>query len=103
MNTGEIIKTGIIGGVVIIIIELLVGIAIPSIVVGFSVIALLVGGAISGWMVHGKNEDGAAAGATAGVVYGILGLLILYPLLSARFRHSPATYVVEIIVSIIIA
>ena len=54
-------------------------------------------------MVKGKTEDGAIAGGAAGLVYGILGLLILYPLLSARFRHTPATYVVEIIVSIIVA
>jgi ABC-type phosphate transport system permease subunit len=103
MNFNEIIKPAILGGVVIIVLELLVGIADPSIVYAFSIIALLVGGAIAGWMVKGKIEDGFIAGGTAGLVYGILGLLILYPLLSAHFRHSPAVYVVEIIVSIIVA
>jgi hypothetical protein len=103
METMQIIKNGIIGGIIIIVIELLVGIAAPTIAFGFSIIALLVGGAISGWMVHGKLEDGAFAGAASGLFYGIFGLLILYPLLSSRFRHTPATYVVEIVGSIIIA
>ncbi|MGD0728748.1 MAG: DUF5518 domain-containing protein [Candidatus Micrarchaeaceae archaeon] len=103
MDTNSIIKAGILGGVIIIVIELLVGIAAPSIAYAFSIIALLVGGFIAGWMVKGKTTDGIVAGGAAGIVYGILGLLILYPLLSSRFRHAPAVYVVEIIVSIVIA
>lgn len=103
MDTNEAIKAGIVGGVVIIVIELLVGIAAPSIVYAFSIVALLLGGAIAGWMMKGKTLDGVTVGGIAGIVYGILGLLILYPLLSARFRHSPLIYIVEIIVSIVVA
>jgi uncharacterized membrane protein (UPF0136 family) len=103
MNFNDIVKPAIVGGIVIIIIEILVGIGAPGIVYGFSIIALLIGGFIAGHMVKGNSQDGLVAGGAAGLVYGIVGLLILYPLVSARFRHSPSTYIVEIIVSIIVA
>lgn len=103
MESSEIIKNGVIGGIVVIVLELIVGIAAPSIVYAFSIIALLIGGAIAGWMIKGKLEEGAVAGGSAGLVYGIFGLLLLYPLLSSRFRHSPAAYVVEIVMSIVVA
>ena len=87
----------------IIVLELLVGIAIPSMVYEFAIVALLIGGFISGWMIKGKSEDAVVAGGAAGLVYGILGMLILYPLLSSRFRHTPAVYFFEIIISIVVA
>jgi hypothetical protein len=103
MNTNEIIKSGVVGGVVTVVIELLAGVAVPSMTYVFGIIALLIGGFIAGWMIDGKNEDAVVAGGVAGIVYGILGMLILYPLLSSHFRHSPSGYFILIVGSIIVA
>lgn len=99
MKTDEIIKAGIVGGVLIIIIEFLVGIASPGVVYGFSLIAMLIGGAVSGWMVKGKNEDAAVAGALAGLIYIIIGVLIIFPLVSS---YHTSNAIAAIIIGIVL-
>ncbi len=101
MGTNEIVKTGIIGGIVIIIIELIIGFAVPSIVYSFSFIAMLIGGFIAGWMIKGKRDDALIAGGLAGLIYIIIGFIILY---QSVFKHtgSAGGDVVGLIVGIIL-
>jgi hypothetical protein len=103
VNTNEIIKTGIIGGVIIIVIELFLGFVAPTIVYGFSFIALLLGGFIAGWMIKAGRDDAIVAGGLAGLVYAVIGLLLLYPAISSRYAvGSGAHAVVAIVVSLVL-
>ncbi len=89
MDMGGIGKAAVVGGIVAIVVEFLVGWAAPSVAYGFGFVAMLLGGFIAGWMVKGKKEKSAIAGVAAALIYVILGLFIIYPLVSKYHSGNP--------------
>lgn len=78
MNTRDVVKTGIISGVIVIIIEIIVGAADKGAVFDFSFVALLIGGFLAGWMSKGTRDDTAIGGGLGGLIYIIIGYFGLY-------------------------
>ncbi len=100
MDVNEIAKGGVVGGIVAVVLEFIVGAAAPSIEYGFGFVAILVGGFVAGWMIKGKKmEDGAAGGVVAGLIYVILGLFIIYPIVADYHSSSP---ILALIVGIVL-
>jgi hypothetical protein len=93
MKFGEILKEGIIGGIIIILIEFVLGIIAPGVVYAFGYIALIIGGAIAGWMIKDRN-DAVVAGIVAGLVYIVFGLYAIYPLFGHYHSGSAAAALV---------
>jgi hypothetical protein len=94
MKTNDVLKAAVIGGVVVIIIEFLIGWAVPSISYAFGFVAMLLGGIIAGWMVKGKRDEAVVAGVVASLIYVILGLFIIYPLVSSYHSASPLAAII---------
>ena len=80
MKIGEIIKAGIIGGIVSIVLKFIVGFAGANIAYIFGFIALLIGGIVAGWNIKTKQEDAIASGILSSLIYVILGLFVIFPL-----------------------
>lgn len=84
MDYMEIGKAGIIGGVAMVIVQIIVGETVHSISYGFGFLALILGGFIAGWMIKKKQDEAVVAGVVSGLVFAILGLFILFPMLGGN-------------------
>lgn len=94
MKTNDVIKAAVIGGIVAIVVEFFVGWGAPSASYAFGFVAMLLGGFIAGWMVKGKRDDAIVAGVVASLIYVILGLFIIYPLVSGYHSASPLAAII---------
>ena len=98
MNINEIVKPGIIGGVAAIVIQFVVrSVAPSSIAYDFGFITMILGGAIAGWMIKGKQEDAVAAGVLASLIYVVLGVLVIFPMLSGHQFNAIVAIVVGVV------
>jgi uncharacterized membrane protein YeaQ/YmgE (transglycosylase-associated protein family) len=104
MDTANMIKAGIVGGIVAIILEALAHLAFPtstSTVYIFGFIVLLIGGFVAGWLTKEKPREGTVSGILAGLVYVILGLFVIYPLLS-KYHTSTAGAGIALVFGIVL-
>ncbi len=104
MDAGSIAKWAIVGGIVAIVLEFIVGAAAGAASaatydIGF--IVLLIGGFVSGWMLKSNHTDNAVAGAVSGLIYIVLGVLIIFPVFTHKM-DSAGVAVVAIIVGLIL-
>jgi fructose-specific phosphotransferase system IIC component len=101
MNTSQIIKGAIVGGIVAIVFQFIVGAiagATSAATFDFGFLAILIAGIIAGWMVKGKYVDAAVGGVIGGLIYGILGVLILFPLITKHQYGSVVSLIITCIV-----
>ncbi len=78
MNVNEIGKAGVLGGVLVLVVDFIIGLIYQSAVFAFSFMALLFGCALAGWMVK-KRWDAVVAGVTAGLIYAVFGFIVIFP------------------------
>jgi hypothetical protein len=91
MNTGEIIEGGVIGGAFIILIEVFLAFVVPiTVYLYFSVLVLLLGGGLAGRMIgmHDHKNEAALAGILAGLVYVVMGLLVIFPAIYGTYNFT---------------
>jgi hypothetical protein len=98
MNTGNVIKGAIIGGIVAVVFEFIVGAVAIGAAYDFSFVAMLIAGFLAAWIAKGKAGDGIVSGVVGALIYVILGLFIIYPL----FGHSTRSPVAAIIVGVVL-
>ncbi len=97
MNYMEVGKAGIIGGVAMVVLQIVVGYAAHSISYYFGFLALLLGGFIAGWMISKKQDEAVVAGVVSGIVFAILGLIILFPMLGGSHTSPIGGLLVSIV------